>query len=462
MNKLAELKAAHAKSLQDAQAILDKASAENREPSDEEFEQITGHQDAADATAEQVKAEEKRQAILARQRQGMASLSQGAQPRTVTATSSSNGTVISVELDNQAISSDMHDNSLDAPFYGFQTFGHMAGAVRNAAYNKVDDRLKVLSAAAGMNEGIDDEGAYLMPNIQRREIWDGVNARPDNLLAMTDSWGSIQGESMSMPANAETSRATGSRYGGGRGYWLGVGGAPTTSTPTVREIKLMPNRLGVLIHATNDLLNNASANLGQYIVKVATDEIVFLVSDSIIDGSGGGQPLGLLNANSTVSVAKETGQAATTIVVENIDKMYARLLPSALAGARWFYNVDCRPQINAIKQTIGTGGVPLFRPAGSVAGQPFDTLYGIPMQPIESAKTLGTVGDLILADLGFVASVTRGAVDSAVSMHFRFDTDEQSFRVLFRVDAQPYLASAITPFNGTNTLSPFVTLATRS
>src|SRR3990167_3135327 len=274
MNILAKLKSERAEKLTGAQAILDLAAKENREPTDEEFGKIEAFQAEAEAVSEKISAEERKAAILEKQKSGMASLKRGATPRSVTASSAS-GVVVDFDFAGQAVSSDMHENSLDAPYFGFRNFGEMALSVKDAAYNKTpDERLRVLAAAGGMNEGIDDEGAFLMPNIQRTEIWDGVNKRPDNLLALTDSWGSIQGESISMPANAETSRANGSRYGGGRGYWVGVGGAPTTSTPTVRKIKLSPNRLGVLIHATNDLLNGASANVGQYINKVATVEIV--------------------------------------------------------------------------------------------------------------------------------------------------------------------------------------------
>ena len=68
----------------------------------------------------------------------------------------------------------------------------------------------------------------------------------------------------------------------------------------------------------------------------------------------------------------------------------------------------------------------------------------------------------MLLDLGAYAIGTRGGIDSASSMHLRFDFNETALRFLFETDGQPWLASAITPFKGTNTLSPFVTLATRA
>jgi hypothetical protein len=43
-----------------------------------------------------------------------------------------------------------------------------------------------------------------------------------------------------------------------------------------------------------------------------------------------------------------------------------------------------------------------------------------------------------------------------------FLTDEEVFRWILRFDGQPIRNSALTPYKGTNTTSPFVTLATRA
>jgi HK97 family phage major capsid protein len=51
------------------------------------------------------------------------------------------------------------------------------------------------------------------------------------------------------------------------------------------------------------------------------DEIAFRLDDAIINGTGAGQPLGVINAASTVTVSKESGQAADTVVFENCLKI---------------------------------------------------------------------------------------------------------------------------------------------
>ena len=59
-------------------------------------------------------------------------------------------------------------------------------------------------------------------------------------------------------------------------------------------------------------------------------------------------------------------------------------------------------------------------------------------------------------------TISRGLVESALSIHLRFDYDESTFRFIFRVDGQPWWSAALTPYKGTNTQSCFVALATRS
>jgi hypothetical protein len=47
-------------------------------------------------------------------------------------------------------------------------------------------------------------------------------------------------------------------------------------------------------------------------------------------------------------------------------------------------------------------------------------------------------------------------------MHLWFDQDLTAFKFRMRVDGQPWLSTAISPLNGSNTMSAFVALATRA
>ena len=92
----------------------------------------------------------------------------------------------------------------------------------------------------------------------------------------------------------------------------------------------------------------------------------------------------------------------------------------------------------------------------------YGTMMGRPVVPVEYAATLGTPGDILLADLGQYYLARRSGVEMATSIHVQFLTDQQAFRWKMRLDGQPFWKKPLTPKNGSNTLAPFIALATRS
>jgi HK97 family phage major capsid protein len=88
---------------------------------------------------------------------------------------------------------------------------------------------------------------------------------------------------------------------------------------------------------------------------------------------------------------------------------------------------------------------------------------GLPAIAIEQAASLGTVGDIVLANFqnGYILA-EKGSIKSDVSIHVRFEYDESVFRFIMRVDGQPVRSVPLTPYKGTETQSHFIGLATRS
>lgn len=336
-------------------------------------------------------------------------------------------------------------------------------AAGDPSHKAFDERLLPLGAASGMSQGVLSEGGFAVPAQFASTIWDRLNASPDNLLGMTDQY-TVEGDYLEMPRNPETSRATGSRYGGIRGYWIAEADQITKSKPKLGKLRLEPNQLAVLVYLTEKLLNNATA-LEQYVTRAASDEILFLTGQAIFAGTGAGQPLGWLNSPCKVEVAKEAGQAAVTFNQENVAKMHARLHPRARANAKWFMNVDVEPQLDllnsVVKNVAGTENVGGY--ANKVYDSEKNTLKGKPIVFVEYAETLGTAGDIVLCAPDFYATGVRGrGIEFASSIHVRFEYAEQAFRFMYECDGQPWLADKITPLKGSNTQTTIVTLATRA
>jgi HK97 family phage major capsid protein len=283
-----------------------------------------------------------------------------------------------------------------------------------------------------------------------------------NILAARCRRIQISGNSNSIKINGvdETSRAS-TRSGGILGYWAGEATEKTKSKPKFREIDLTLKKLVGLCYATDELLQDASA-LESFIRSAFVAEFGFLLDDAIINGTGAGQPLGILNAGCLVQVDKETGQKADTVVFENVIKMWSRLFPASQSNSIWLINNNVYPQLFQMSMAVGTGGVPVYMPAGGINNAPYGTLFGRPVIAIEQCPTVGDLGDIILADMNGYVLAEKGGISSDMSVHVRFEFDESVFRFVLRVDGQPVRASALTPYKGSSTLSHFVGLQVRA
>lgn len=318
-----------------------------------------------------------------------------------------------------------------------------------------------LKAAQGLSEGIPSAGGFLVGT----DSAPGLLARTyevGSLLQRVDMVGiSVGSNAMTFNAEDETSRADGSRRGGIRAYWAAEASEKTKSQPKFRQMELKLNKVIGLCYATDELLADAAA-LGSWINSALPEELSFVIEDAIINGTGAGMPDGILLSGCLVSVAIESGQAATTIVAENVIKMWSRMWSRSRRNAVWLINQDIEPQLYTLNIPHGTAGQLVYMPPGGLSAMPYGTIFGRPVLPIEYAPTLGQVGDIILADLSQYQMINKGGVEAASSIHVRFVYDETCFRFVYRIDGEPKWDSALTPKSGSgNTLSPFVVLAVR-
>jgi len=343
----------------------------------------------------------------------------------------------------------------------FSSLGEFLLTVRSAGLpgGQTDQRL-FQAAASGLNETVPSDGGFLVQQ-------DFSNALLENTFAQAvvapRCWRiPISGNSNSIKLAGidETSRVS-TRSGGILGYWEEEAAQKTESKPKFRKIELNLKKLIGLCYATDELLQDAAV-LNSVIPQAFASEFAFRLDDAIINGTGAGQPLGILNAGCLASVAKETGQKKETLVAENVIKMYSRLLPGREKNAVWLANKNILPQLLTMSLAVGTGGVPLYMPMNQLQGAPFQMLMGLPVLFCEQCPSLGTAGDIILADLGggYVLA-EKGGIQSDMSIHVRFVYDESVFRFVLRVDGQPVRASALTPYKGSETQSHFVVTADR-
>lgn len=347
----------------------------------------------------------------------------------------------------------------------FRSLGEQLQAIAGVAMTgREDNRLtwdNLAPATGAAVSSVPSDGGYLIQKEFSTELLGRMNDLGQVKSRVRTITIGPNADGLRLPTVNETSRATGSRWGGVQVYWGAEADAATAKKPAFRMMELELKDLIGLAYATNRILQDATA-LESVFLQAFSEEMNFMIEDALINGSGAGMPLGILNCPALVSVSKETGQAAATIVSENINKMYARLWSRSEANAVWFCNKDIMPQLQSLNMAAGQNGQLVYLPPGGLSEAPYARLMGKPVLPIEYCATLGTVGDLILADMTQVIGIEKGGMAADQSIHVRFTTNENTFRFIYRYDAQPVWNSALTPFKGSATQSPFVALATRS
>ncbi|MBV1819994.1 phage major capsid protein [Clostridium cochlearium] len=207
-----------------------------------------------------------------------------------------------------------------------------------------DNRLSYQNSATGLNESIASEGGFLLEN-------DFIQGLFDSMMSQSQVANRIRMIPIGAKTNRlralgidETSRANGSRWGGVQAYWVAEAETVTQSKPKFREIDMALQKLLSLCYVTHDLLQDTTA-LEAIVKQAYADEMSFKIDDSIINGSGVGMPLGILNSEALVTVPKEKEQSAGTIKYENILKMWSSMPARLRKNAVWYINQEIEPQL---------------------------------------------------------------------------------------------------------------------
>ena len=429
--KLRELKARKSALVTQASTLLDAASSAGRDFDDAENTSFNALKAQIDAVNKQIEAE---QFILDQQ------------------------AALGVEVPGTHVV--VTDNREADPQHGFHSFGEYARSVQAASQRNghLDERLLIGAAAPSTfgSEGIGGDGGFAVPPQYSTDIWTH-SLESDSLIPYTDNT-EISGNGLVLPKDETTPWGT----DGIRAYWQAEALAGTPTKPKLSAIQMRLHKLLCLVPITDELLADSTA-LGSYLTKKLPISIRWKADEAILFGSGNGAPLGALNGNAAIVVAKESGQATLTLDPKNLAKMIARLPAGSFGKSIWVINNDVLPALF----TLTLGNYPIYLPAsapavGGIQVNPYGTLLGRPIVVSQHAKSFTNQGDVMLLDLSYYRTITKSeGINTAMSLHLYFDADAAAFRATFRIDGQPGIYNPIAPANGSNNLSPFVQLGAR-
>jgi HK97 family phage major capsid protein/HK97 family phage prohead protease len=339
----------------------------------------------------------------------------------------------------------------------FKSLGHFLQAVAMQESSGMSDT-RLVRAPTGGGEVDPTGGGFLVPTIYDTELI-GSMFEESVLAQFTDRRETDSPAKCSLPGVTETSRADGSRWGGVVSYWRAEGDVTPSSFPKFRMLEFSAKKLIALCNASNELLNDVPLLEG-HIRRVFAAEGAFQLDLGILKGTGAGTLLGIVGAPGTITVAKSNGQAAGTIIGDNISNMWSRLALPCRRRAIWICNGDAESQLDSLGVGGSTpGAAGMYFPAGT-GGNPYPLLKGRPVLFAEQSPLLGAVGDIVIADLSQYTLID-GGMKTALSLHCHFSTDEGIFRFTWRGDGRPSWPAPVTPYNGGATQSAFVTLAAR-
>lgn len=319
--------------------------------------------------------------------------------------------------------------------------------------NKYDPRLEIIRAAA--TTSVPSDGGFLIPPGFASQILD-ISLESEIVRPRARIWPMVT-ESLSIPGHDDFDHSSGILFGGFSSQWLAEGSTGIATRPKYRSIQLNAKKIALFSDASRELTQSGLTFESQLLTSMIM-AMGWHLDYSFIQGDGVGKPLGILNAPSLITVAKEVGQAASTIVYTNLAKMFSRLHPSCLTRSTWICNSGLIPQLLELSIPIGTAGSHV--PVLTESADGFKILTR-PVVFTEKANALGSLGDIILSDISQYSIGMRQELMTDRSNAPGFMEDVETYRTTLRVDGQPTWSKVFTPLHG-DTQSWAVTLAERA
>lgn len=238
-----------------------------------------------------------------------------------------------------------------------------------------------------LSEGVDANGGYLVPEEYDHRLIDILDE--ENVMRKLGTRITTSGEHKINIAATKPAAA-----------WIEEGGALTFGDATFDQIILDAHKLHVVIKVTEELLYDNAFKLESYIMQQFGKALANAEEDAFINGTGTGQPLGILAATGGADVGV-TAKSATAITADElIDLIYSLKRPYRKSAA-FLLNDQTLAAIRKLKDNYGQY---LWQPSLQ-AGEPDRILgyaaYTSPYFPaVAAGKAAVAFGDFSYYNIG--------------------------------------------------------------
>lgn len=345
----------------------------------------------------------------------------------------------------------------------FKYWGEFLEAVHaNQVHRKSDARLNVFMdevepqthtrSSKDMSGQTGAGGGYLIPTEFRAELYAAMAEA--SIVRQRAQIIPMRRRQIDIPVldQSQTLSAGNPRWFGGLSfYWAEEGAEKTESDPKFRQITLAAKKLIGFTRSSDELLDDAAVSLEAFLSGPMgfAGGAAWMEDYAFLMGTGVGMPLGVINAPATISINRDV---AGDIRFDDLVRMLAAFLPSA-NGGEWLFSQTALPRLMKIKDDANQ-----FIWVNAETGAP-RTLLGLPYRFTEKLPALGTTGDALLADFSYYLLGDRQSPTVETTKFEAWRNDKTSWRLVHRVDGQPWLNAPLTYQDTTTQVSPFVVLS---
>lgn len=241
-------------------------------------------------------------------------------------------------------------------------------------------------------------------------------------------------------------------FGGMQFYWAEEAASKTITEAEFRQIELVAHKLIGYTRASDELLDDSAISLEAFLAGPLgfTGGAVWMEDYAFIQGTGAGQPLGVIVAGATITVPR---QADGTAGFVDLCNMMENFLPTGQGV--WLITQSL---MSEIIQLNGPAGNPSYVWINNGREGIPGMIFGYPVIWTEKCPLIGEPGDVILADWKYYLIGDRQATTVESTKYDRWQYDQTSWRMVHRVDGQPWLSAPLTYSDGSSQVSPFVIL----
>ena len=237
-----------------------------------------------------------------------------------------------------------------------------------------------------LQEGIDPQGGYLVPDEYDKRL---IDILTEENVMRTLGTNTTSGEHKINIAATKPAAA-----------WIEEGGTLTFGDATFDQIILDAHKLHVAIKVTEELLYDNAFNLENYILTQFGKALSNAEEDAFINGTGVGQPLGILAETGGAQVGV-TSASSTKVTADEIINLVYSLKRPYRKNAVFLANDVCVAELRKLKDNNGQY---LWQPSLQ-AGEPDRVLgykvYTSPYFPVPTAGgTAVAFGDFSYYNIG--------------------------------------------------------------